>query len=112
MNPIDDHVFLEQDEAVTKIDNIELPKGSEKRPITGTVIAAGPGRICEGTGERIPLTVRVGDRVMWKPYAGDNVTRPSLENTGEETYFVLREKDLLCIIEEDEQFHLQTHDPE
>lgn len=51
---------------------IVLPDAARERPQQGTVIAVGPGRLLE-SGERVPMSVSVGDTVIYSKYGGNEV---------------------------------------
>ncbi|SFU83406.1 co-chaperone GroES [Alicyclobacillus macrosporangiidus] len=70
---------------------IVLPDTAKEKPQEGEVIAVGPGRMEDG--KRVPLEVKVGDRVIYSKYAGTEV-----KVDGEEL-LILRESDLLAVIE-------------
>lgn len=65
---------------------------SKERPEQGEVIAVGPGRFDED-GERIPMSVKVGDTVVFKKYSPDEV------KVGDKEYLVISESDVLAVIE-------------
>ncbi len=72
---------------------IVIPETSEKeKPIKGKVVAAGPGKLDE-KGNRMPMSVKVGDLVLFKKYGPDE-----LEVDGKK-YLVGEEADILAIIE-------------
>ncbi|MCC7523127.1 co-chaperone GroES [Candidatus Uhrbacteria bacterium] len=71
---------------------IVLPETSKERPEQGTVIAAGPGRL-DQDGKQIPMSVKVGDKVMFKKYSPDEI------NVDGQDYLVLSESDILAVIE-------------
>jgi chaperonin GroES len=92
--PLSNHLFIEpiEEEKTTK-SGIVLPETAEKeRPIRGKIIAVGPGKLNE-KGERIPMSVKVGDIVLFKKYGPDEV---ELEG---KKYLVGDEDDILAIIE-------------
>ena len=92
--PLSNHLFLEalEEEKVTK-SGILLPDSAEKeKPIKGKVLAVGPGKLNE-KGERIPMSVKVGDTVIFKKYGPDEI-----EMDGKK-YLVGDEDDILAIIE-------------
>ncbi len=92
--PLSNHLFLEafEEEKVTK-SGIVLPDSAEKeKPIKGKVLAVGPGKLNE-KGERIPMSVKVGDMVIFKKYGPDEI-----EMDGKK-YLVGDEDDILAIIE-------------
>lgn len=72
---------------------IILPDTVDKeRPEQGEVIAAGPGKLLE-SGQTAPMHVKVGDKVVFKKYAPDEV------KIGSEEYLVISESDVMAIVE-------------
>lgn len=93
--PLSNHLFIEpaEEEKVTK-SGIVLPDSAEKeRPMRGKVVAVGPGKMNEDGDARIPMSVKVGDTVLFKKYGPDEV-----EFEGKK-YLVGDEDDILAIIE-------------
>ena len=91
--PLSNRVFIEplEEEKITK-SGIVLPDTAEKeKPIKGTVVAVGPGKLDE-RGNRVPMSVKVGDVVLFKKYGPDEV-----EVEGKK-YLVGEEADILAII--------------
>ena len=90
LQPLADRVVVKpiQKEEVTK-GGIYLPDTAKEKPQEGEVIAIGPGRMTE-EGKRIPLEVKVGDRVLYARYGGSEI-----KIDGEE-YMILRESDILA----------------
>ncbi|MEK9170068.1 MAG: co-chaperone GroES, partial [Patescibacteria group bacterium] len=74
LQPLNDHIFLEPVEEVrTTKSGIVIPETSEKeKPIKGKVVAAGPGKLDEN-GKRVPMSVKVGDLVLFKKYGPDEL---------------------------------------
>ncbi|MCC6563601.1 co-chaperone GroES [Candidatus Uhrbacteria bacterium] len=66
---------------------------SKERPEQGTVVAVGPGRFDEDGEKRIPMSVKVGDVVIFKKYSPDEVKVDGKE------YLVLSESDLIAVLE-------------
>lgn len=93
--PLSNHLFIEPIEEENKTKSgIVLPETAEKeKPIRGKVIAVGPGKLNE-RGERIPMSVKVGDIVLFKKYGPDEI---ELEG---KKYLVGDEDDILAILEE------------
>ena len=94
LKPLNDHIFLEplEEEKTTKF-GIVLPETAEKeKPIKGRVVAVGPGKLDE-SGKRVPMSIKVGDKVLFKKYGPDE-----LEVDGKK-YLVGEEADILAIIE-------------
>ena len=94
LQPLNDHVFLEPlEEVKTTKSGILLPETAEKeKPVKAKVVAVGPGKLNE-KGERMPMSVKVGNLVLFKKYGPDE-----LEVDGKK-YLVGEEADVLAIIE-------------
>ena len=92
IRPVNDRVVVKPaaKEEVTK-SGIVIPDTAKEKPQEGTVIAVGSGRLLDN-GDRAPMDVREGDRVLFAKYGG---TEFKLD--GEE-YLVLKENDILAII--------------
>lgn len=72
--PIGDKIVVELSVAEEKsAGGILLPDAAKKKPTEGTVVAVGTGRLLE-TGERNVLSVKVGDKVIFSKYGGNEVT--------------------------------------
>ena len=69
-----------------------IPDTAKEKPQQGDVLAAGPGRI-DDEGKRLPMDVKVGDRVLYAKYSGQEIKIDQTE------YIVLSEKDVLCKVE-------------
>ena len=93
LRPLADRVVVKplEREEVTK-SGIVLPDTVKEKPQEATIEAVGNGRFNEQTGQRMPLDVKVGDRVMYAKYAGSEV---KLDETD---YLILAEKDILAIV--------------
>ncbi len=92
--PLSNHIFIEpvEEEQRTK-SGIVIPDTAEKeKPVKGRVTAVGAGKI-KDNGERIPMSVKVGDMVLFKKYGPDEV-----EIDGKK-YLVGDEDDILAVIE-------------
>ena len=93
LRPLADRVVVKplEREEVTK-SGIVLPDTVTEKPQEGTVEAVGNGRYNEQTGKRVELDVKVGDRVMYAKYAGNEV---KIDDTD---YLILSEKDILAVV--------------
>lgn len=90
--PLGDRIVLKRAEAETKTaGGIVLPDSATDKPQRGDVIAVGEGHT-KNNGQRIALTVKAGDHVVFSSYAGDEF------KVGEETYLLLRESDILAVV--------------
>ena len=72
---------------------IVLPGSAQEKPHQGEVIAVGSGYVSQATGQRIPLEVKVGDKVVYGKHAGIEV-----KFDGEELV-LLTENDILVVLE-------------
>jgi len=94
LKPLSNHLFIEpiEEEKTTK-SGIVLPENVDReKPIKGKIIAIGPGKRNE-KGEIIPMSVKVGDVVLFKKYGPDEI-----EIEGKK-YLVGDEDDILAILE-------------
>ena len=71
---------------------IVIPDTAKEKPQQGEVAAAGPGRL-DDNGKRVPMEVKVGDRILYAKYTGQEV------KIEQEEYIVLSEKDVLCKVQ-------------
>lgn len=73
LKPLSDHLILEpiEEEKVTKSGIVIPDTASKEKPTQGKVIAVGPGKFEKG--ERIPMSVKVGDVVLFKKYGPDEI---------------------------------------
>lgn len=94
IKPLSNHLFIEAIEEEKKTDfGIVLPETVEKeKPVRGKIFVAGPGKLNE-KGERIPMSVKAGDIVLFKKYGPDEI------ELGGKKYLVGDEDDILAIIE-------------
>ncbi|MGE5576807.1 MAG: co-chaperone GroES [Syntrophothermus sp.] len=91
IKPLADRVVIKVLESEEKTQSgIVLPDTAKEKPQKGKVMAVGPGRYDE-KGQKIPMSVKEGDTVIFAKYAGTEV---KLE--GEE-YLILKETDILAI---------------
>jgi chaperonin GroES len=93
IKPLDDRIVVDQCEAEeTTAGGIVLPDTAKEKPQRGKVLAVGPGKLLD-SGERGKPSVKVGDEVFYGKYAGSDV------DVNGNTYVILRESDVLAIIE-------------
>ena len=69
-----------------------IPDTAKEKPQQGDVVAVGPGKFDEQSGQRVPMDVKVGDKVLYGKYSGTEVT------VGGEQLLILRESDVLAIV--------------
>jgi chaperonin GroES len=93
IKPLGDRILVKriEEEEVHK-GGIIIPDTAKEKPQQGSIVAVGSGKVNED-GSRIPLEVKAGDRVLFGKYAGSEV------KIGDEEYLIMREDDILGIIE-------------
>jgi chaperonin GroES len=93
LRPLGDRVWVEPIEREeTTASGIILPETAKEKPQEGKVLAVGPG-VRNDKGERQPLDVQVGDRVLFAKYAGTEIKHDGTK------YLIMRESDILAIVE-------------
>jgi chaperonin GroES len=94
VRPLGDKVLIKRDEAESKTESgIFLPESAKDRPKTGTVAAVGNGTLNTETGDRTPLNVKAGDKVIFSSYAGTEV------KIGTDELLIMSESEILAIID-------------
>jgi chaperonin GroES len=94
IRPLGDRLLvepIEQEETIAG--GLLLPETAKEKPQRGNVLAAGAGRYDED-GERIPMDVRVGDKVLFAKYAGTEIKLDGKK------LLIMKESDVLGVIEE------------
>ena len=72
--PLEDRIVVRTAEAEeTTVSGLVIPDTAKEKPQQGEVLAAGPGRRAESTGELIPTGVKVGDTVVYSKYGGTEI---------------------------------------
>jgi chaperonin GroES len=90
IQPLEDRVVVTPIEAAAQTaSGLYLPDTAKEKPQEGEVIAVGPGRI-DDKGNRVPLDVAVGDKVIYSKYGGTEV------NFGDVDYLILSARDILA----------------
>ena len=93
LRPLDDRVVIKQLEAEEKTSGgIILPDAAKEKPQIGKVVAVGPGEILDN-GKRGKMSVKSKDEVIYAKYMGSDV------EIDDETYVILKESDILGIVE-------------
>jgi chaperonin GroES len=92
IRPLDDRIVVEAIEAEEKTSGgILLPDSAKEKPQRAKVLAVGEGRLTD-EGKRIPLTVKVGDEVLYGKYAGTEIKWKGQELK------ILRESEVLALV--------------
>ena len=93
LRPLHDCILIKRlEEGDAKHGSIIIPDTAKEKPQEGKVIAVGNGKVTD-EGKKISLDVKTGDKILFGKYSGSEVT---LDN---EEYLILREEDVLCILE-------------
>ena len=93
IKPLHDRLIVRRlEEGEQKVGGIIIPDTAKEKPQQGSVLAVGTGKVSDD-GKRVPLDVRVGDRILFGKYAGQEI-----KLDGEE-YFIMKEDDVLAVIE-------------
>ena len=94
IKPLNDRVLLERLEASDKTaGGILLPDSAKEKPTEGRIVATGDGRRSD-KGDRVPLAVKVGDRVLFSSYAGTSIKE------GGNEYLILDESEILAVVDD------------
>ena len=93
LQPLDDRIVVKPGESEeTTASGLVIPDTAKEKPQQGEVIAVGPGKRSEQTGEIIPIGVSVGDIVLYSKYGGTEVTVDG------DDVLVLSARDVLAIV--------------
>jgi chaperonin GroES len=93
LQPLGDRVVVEREESESKTaGGIVLPDTAKDKPTRGVIVSVGDGKLLED-GSRGKLQVKVGDRVLFSAYAGDQF------KIGDQELLLMREDDILAVIE-------------
>jgi chaperonin GroES len=93
LKPLHDNVVVEhveQDDKTTG--GVFLPDTAKEKPQEGVIRAVGSGRVLDN-GTTLPVTVKVGDRILYRKYSGSEVKIDGTE------YLIIPEKDVLAIVD-------------
>lgn len=92
LKPLGDRVVIEPSKAEEKTKGgIYVPDTARERPVMGKVVAVGPGRTSD-EGKKIPMQVKVGNKVLYGKYSGTEVTVEGKE------YLIMKEEDIFAIV--------------
>jgi chaperonin GroES len=92
IKPLQDRIIVKRFESEEKTaSGIIIPDSAKEKPMEGEVIAVGPGRTYDN-GNKMEMTVKVGDRVLFAKYAGTEIKFDGQE------YLIMREDDILGVI--------------
>lgn len=93
--PLHDKVLVKRDDSLTKTpQGIFIPEVSKEKPKTGTVVAVSKGRTNETTGAIEPLSVKVGDKIVFSIFTGTEIKIDG------EDFLVMSEDEILAVMGE------------
>jgi chaperonin GroES len=93
IKPLEDRVIVTiDDQEQTTASGLVIPDTAKEKPQQGTVVAVGPGKRSEQTGEQIQLDVNEGDTVLFSKYGGTEVKVEGQE------YLILSARDILAVL--------------
>ena len=93
LQPLDDRIVVRPNESEeTTASGLVIPDSAKEKPQQGEVLAVGPGRRAEQSGELIPLDVQVGDKVVYSKYGGTEIAVDG------EDLLILSSRDVLATI--------------
>jgi len=91
VNPLADRVVIRPlEEAEQMRGGLYIPDTAKEKPMQGEIVAVGPGRFEKS--ERVPMELKVGQRVLYGKYSGTEVT------IEDEEYLIIKESDVLAVI--------------
>jgi len=94
LKPLDDRIVVRPNEAETQTaSGLVIPDTAKEKPQQGEVLAVGPGKRSETSGELIPVDLKVGDIVLYSKYGGTEVAVKG------EDLLVLNSRDVLAVVE-------------
>ena len=91
LQPLEDRIVVRpNDSEETTASGLVIPDTAKEKPQQGEVLAVGPGKRSEQTGEIIPLDIAVGDTVVYSKYGGTEITSDN------EDFLILTSRDVLA----------------
>jgi chaperonin GroES len=92
LQPLEDRIVVRPNEAEERtVSGLVIPDTAKEKPQQGTVLAVGPGKRSEQTGQVIPVDVKEGDTVVYSKYGGTEITVDG------EDLLILSSRDVLAI---------------
>ncbi len=91
IKPLGDRLIVKPIERETMKGGIIIPDTAKEKPMEGEVLAAGPGKL-DDKGNRMPMDVKKGDRVLYGKYSGTEI------KLDDETYLIIHQDEILGIL--------------
>ena len=93
IKPLEDKILVEATAAeTTTASGLVIPDTAKEKPQQGSVVAVGPGRFDE-KGDRVPMDVKEGDKVIYSKYGGTEITFDGKE------YLIMSSRDIFAVID-------------
>ena len=93
LQPLEDRIVVRPSESeATTASGLVIPDTAKEKPQQGDVLAVGPGRRSDNTGEIVPMDVAVGDTVVYSKYGGTEITVVG------EDLLILNARDVLALV--------------
>ena len=93
IKPLEDRILVKPlDAEQTTASGLVIPDTAKEKPQEGEVMAVGPGRFNEDGDDRVPMDIKVGDKVIYSKYGGTEV-----KYSGEE-FLILSARDVLAVV--------------
>ena len=93
LQPLEDRIVVRPNESEeTTASGLVIPDTAKEKPQQGEVLAAGPGKRSEHTGDLLPVDVKVGDTVVYSKYGGTEITIDG------EDLLILAARDVLAVV--------------
>jgi chaperonin GroES len=94
LKPLDDRIVVKANEAEERTaSGLVIPDTAKEKPQQGTVLAVGPGRRSDQSGQVIPMDVKVGDTVVYSKYGGTEITVDGQD------LLILTSRDVLAVLD-------------
>ncbi len=92
VQPLEDRILVEADpaEALSK-GGLYIPEGAQEKPLRGTVIATGPGKVTSA-GILVPMELKAGDTILYGRYSGTEL------KVADKDYLIMRESDVYAVL--------------
>ncbi len=92
LKPLSDYIVAQPEKAETKTaSGLYIPESAQEKPKIAKVVAVGPGKVGDDN-ERIPMQLKVGDRIIYKGYSTTDVTH------GGQDFIIVKEEDVLATV--------------
>ncbi len=95
IHPHGDRILVRRKAEVAQVGAIHVPEAHREKPMEGEVVAVGPGGTCPVCAEGKPMCLRVGQKVMFNRFSGQEIVM------GADTFVIMREEEILATLDGD-----------